>query len=129
MSKVLKPLTAVFVIAAIVASAIFCCCAGILDQAHSLKNTATSGCCDSDKSSHQNDSQTCNCSLTKFITADAQLSAVVAPSLSNAFYPHEVILAFQQTVRIASLRTDYGGAPPGPLYSVPLFLQYRSIRI
>jgi hypothetical protein len=130
MNKMLKPFAAVIVIAAVVASSIFCCCLGKLAHAASLKNTTAQACCHGDKASDHKDTKPCNCGSMNSAPADVvQLSATIAPVFADSFYSHMAVIVFQQTVRIASSRTDYGGASPGQYSSVPLFLQYRSIRI
>ena len=130
MKKILGPLITGAVVAAVVASALLCCCVGNIAQAHSLKTAAAPASCQGDRSSHQKDAMPCDCCSVKAVPAEvSQLSAVVAPSFSKVFYPHEAMLAFGQSVRIASSRTAYGGTPQGRLCSVPLYLQDRSLRL
>jgi hypothetical protein len=130
MRKLVKPIVSAILVTAVVASSLFCCCVGKLAHAASLKNTTAQACCHGDKASDHKDTKPCNCGAMNSAPADVvQLSAIIAPVHVDSFYSHVAVIAFQQTVRIASLRTDYGGASPGQSSSVPLFLQYRSIRI
>lgn len=128
MMKSLKIYIVAFLIAAVGASAVFCCCIEKLVKAHAVKRSAAASCCHGDKASDEKAAAPCACTFKKFGIAETE--AVGAATV--AFLPHggavdAVFVSVDQLFQVALTRTAYGGAPLGSRYSVPLYLQHRSL--
>ncbi len=129
MMKLYKNYIVVFLVAAVGASAIFCCCIERMAQVHAQSRVLVKSCCHDDKASGQVPAKPCPCSFKKFGIAETDAISVVADHLAHVVQVDGGGADLGSADQLALLNTAYGGAPPGSRYSVPLYLQHRSLRL
>jgi|GEM_PF-4791240 len=130
MKKFFKPFIMAFLVVAVGASAVFCCCIEKLAQAQTHQNVVARACCHGDRAADHKNAKPCHCALTKFGIAEVEQGAfTMAAGISHAFHAPAVAMVGRSLFQAAVLRVAYGGAPPGRLSSVPLYLQQHSLRL
>ncbi len=128
MMKSLKTYIVVFLIAAVGASAVFCCCIEKLAQAHAVKRSAAASCCHGDKASDEKDAKPCTCSFKKFGIAEIEaVGAATVVFLAHGSALDAVLVGVDPLFQVARLSTAYGGAPPGSRHALPFYLQYHTL--
>ncbi len=128
MVKTFKSHIACVLAVSVLAMMAFCCCTVKSVQAAMLKSKAC-GHCAVDKTAKADKKQSHDCCFAKASKGEAvKVFELASQSLGSA--PTFVEAAFRPLFVVKStLNLAYLDGPPGPLTTVPLYYQSRSIRI
>ncbi|MBF0331479.1 MAG: hypothetical protein HQL17_06040 [Candidatus Omnitrophica bacterium] len=130
MKTTLRSIVALSVGMIFIISALACCCLGKLVHAKGFVKTASHACCNSgkaDSSSKRTGSDGCPHAQASVAMTVGGID--VSFDLAKDIHFSNMVGSLQAYVQPVFLQLAYGAAPPGRGSSVPLYLQYRVIRI